>query len=110
MITDTGPLGYEDKLKTLKLTTLEDRRRRGDLIEQFKIMNDMSILDKNELFTFVKDRHNIDTRNSSQDLLVPEKVRLNVRKDFFTCRVINDWNQLPDYIRNSTTVNEFKNN
>jgi len=101
---------YEEKLEVLGMTTLEDRRKRGDQIEQYKIMSDKSVLNKTELYTFVRERHNIDTRNSSQDLLVPEKCRLNVRKDFFMCRVINDWNNLPEHVRKSTTVNEFKNN
>ena len=62
------------------MSTLTDRRERGDLLEAFKIINDMSVLDKNEFFMFVQDRHNIDTRNHSDNLLVPEKCRLNPNK------------------------------
>ena len=70
----------------------------------------MSVLDNNDFFSFVRNRHNIETRNYSENLLVPEKCRLNVRKNFFCCRVVNKWNELPDWVRNASTVNEFKNN
>jgi len=39
-----------------------------------------------------------------------EQCSLNVRKNFFSCRVVNDWNSLPNHVRMSTSVNEFKNN
>ena len=42
---------YEDRLSQLGLTTLETRRRRGDLIEAFKIMTDREKLDKNQFFS-----------------------------------------------------------
>ena len=35
--------------------------------------------------------------------------RLDVRKYFFSQRVIDEWNNLPTYIIESRTVNEFKN-
>ena len=69
----------------------------------------MSVLDKRDFFEFVRERHNIDTRNHSDDLLVPEKCRLNVRKNFFSCRVVNSWNDLPEWVRGAVSVNEFKN-
>jgi ribonucleases P/MRP protein subunit RPP40 len=34
-------LSYENRLRKLELTTLKDRRLRGDLIQMFKIMNKM---------------------------------------------------------------------
>jgi len=110
MITDQGQMSYEEKLGVLHMTTLEERRARGDQIEVFKILNDLTNLDKNEFFDFVQDRHQIDTRNHSQNLLVPQKCRLNIRRNFFSCRVVNAWNSLPEYVRSSTSVNSFKNN
>ena len=41
---------YDDRLSQLGLTTLDTRRRRGDLIEAFKIMTDSEDLDKNLFF------------------------------------------------------------
>jgi len=110
LVTDQGDARYEDKLNRVGMTTLESRRRRGDQIEAFKIINDMSVLKKTDFFQFVQDRHDIDTRSHSDNLLVPEKCRLNLRKNFFSCRTVNDWNDLPYWVRFSSSVNEFKNN
>ena len=35
--------------------------------------------------------------------------RLNVKKNFFTQRVVNDWNRLTSYIVEAPSVNAFKN-
>ena len=35
-------------------------------------------------------------------------VKLNVRKNFFSQRVVNDWNKLPETVVNSTSINMFK--
>jgi len=110
MITDQGDANYETKLANIGMTTLQARRERGDLIQVFKIMNDMSGLDKRDFFKFVQERHSKETRSYVDDRLVPEKCRLNLRKNFFSCRVVNAWNELPVEIRNSTSVNNFKNN
>ena len=98
------------RLNNLGMTTLEERRRCGDMIQTYKIINNFSGIDKDEFFNFVKDRHNIETRSVADDLLVPERCNLNVRKNFFACRVVNDWNSLPSYVRESESVNSFKNN
>jgi len=34
---------------------------------------------------------------------------LNLRKNFFTQRVVNDWNRLPSYVVEAPSVNVFKN-
>ena len=110
MITDLGDINHEQKLKTIGMTTLEERRERGDQIEVFKIINGFSGLDKNDYFNFVQERHSIETRGYCDNLLVPEKCRLNLRKNYFSCRVVNRWNSLPYHVRYSATVNQFKNN
>ena len=45
-----------------------------------------------------------------QDLKNLQKgVKLNVRKNFFSQRVVNDWNILPETVINSSSINMFKN-
>ena len=49
------------------------------------------------------------TRGNSLKLNKPRS-RLNIRQNFFSQRVINAWNQLPEFvISSSTSVNRFKN-
>ena len=41
---------YETRLKELDLTTLEQRRKRGDLIEVFKLMHGLENVDRTHFF------------------------------------------------------------
>ena len=56
-----------------------------------------------------KDRHNVNTRGASEGLFVPQQTRLDIRKYFFSNRVVNAWNDLPFEIRDASGVNAFKN-
>lgn len=49
-------LPYEDWLKSLGLTTLEDTRLRGDLIEVYKMLNGLNNIDYSQFFTL----HHVD--------------------------------------------------
>ena len=48
------------------------------------------------------------TRGDSLTLNKPRS-RLNIRQNFFRQHVINAWNQLPEFVISSTSVNGFKN-
>ena len=108
MITDTGPLSYENKLQKLNLQSLESRRLRGDLLETFKYLNGFNNVDA-QLFTFVRERHDKDTRSHANDDLVQEKTNLHIRKFFFTNRVTQAWNSLPSDVKEAKSINAFKN-
>src|SRR3989442_222067 len=42
--------------------------------------------------------------------IIKNRSRVNVRKNFFSQRVVNDWNALPVWVVDSESVNSFKNN
>ena len=64
-------LTYEHRLTQLGLTTLEQRRVRGDMIESFKILRGFNkIGDENFLKLSPRDRH-LETRGHSMKLLKP---------------------------------------
>ena len=42
--------------------------------------------------------------------IVKNRSRLNIRNNFFSQRVVNDWNALPVIVVESESVNSFKNN
>ena len=104
IIPELSNLPYHERLKRLNLTTLELRRHRGDLIETFKILKNKEGVPKERLFIM----NNSSTRGNSLKLIKP-RCRLNVRQQFFTQRIINAWNRLPENVISADTVNGFKN-
>ena len=50
MISSLKGLSYDERLVSLKLTTLETRRLRGDLIEVFKILKGIDNMDCSKFF------------------------------------------------------------
>ena len=82
LIDDIGTLQYGTRLAELNLTTLAERRIRGDLIETFKIVN--NVVDYgHDIFTLGRSGRNI----VSCGLKVS-----SFRKKFFSERVIQYWN------------------
>ena len=109
LIPSIGKLEYDERLKICKLTTLEERRRRGDVLEVFKMINGFTNIDVSSFFRFCSQRHDAATRSVTNKLLVPEKCHLDIRKYFFTNRIVKHWNELPLEIREASSVNSFKN-
>ena len=96
---------HEDRILVTGLTTLEDRRERGDLIQVFKMIKGIDKVDQNKFFKLA----NTDRTRGHNLKLVKDRSRLNVRKYFFSQRVINSWNALPASVVEAETVNSFKN-
>lgn len=86
------------------MTTLEDRRKRGDLIEMYKIIHGIENVDCDLLF---RRRNYAGLRGHSLTLEV-NRCRLNVRKYSFSNRAICLWNSLPEYIVLSPDLTAFK--
>ena len=100
---------YLERLKQLGLTTLEERRSQGDAIEVFKHVRGFLDVEKDALFKPTipeqpKTRH----QRSFMPLNVP-RANLDPRKNFFSVRGAKLWNNLPSAVRESTTINKFKN-
>ena len=95
---------YEERLKKLNLTTLEDRRHRGDVIEAFKILSGIEKVHDNFL------ELDANSRTPGHTLkLKKRRDRTQKRAMFFTARIINKWNELPDWVVQAKTVSTFKN-
>jgi len=41
--------------------------------------------------------------------IAKQRTRLDLRKHFFSQRVVNEWNSLPQHVIEASTVNMFKN-
>ena len=96
---------YEERLKELKLWSLEERRNRSDLIEIFKMVKGYSTVPWSIFFA----RNRNCTRGHDWKL-VKKYSRGLTRHHFFSQRVINRWNRLDQEAINSTSVNAFKMN
>jgi hypothetical protein len=94
MVPNLGNLSYEERLRELGLTTLEDRRIRGDLIEMFKIIKGLECVNTS---IFFKLRSYPGLRGHQLSLDV-NRCRLNVRKYSFSNRSLCLWNSLPSYV------------
>ena len=98
-------LAYEERLKHLGLTTLEQRRLRGDLILTYKLLTNRMEIDASQFFQLRTQTHN--TRGHRLKLYVPG-VRTNIRKNSFSQRVLEHWNGLPAEVVDAESVNAFK--
>ena len=52
MISNKRGADYEETLKNIGLTTLTERRERGDMITTYRSMKGFNRVDKNDWFTF----------------------------------------------------------
>ena len=105
MIKGFRNLSYKDRLDELDLLTLEDRYIRGDLIQVFKLIKGIDKLDYNKFFQLAD---NSKTRGHRYKI-VKQRCRLELRRNFFSNRVIDSWNKLPADVVDAVSLNSFKN-
>ena len=97
---------YNDRLVWLQLPSMELRCIRKDLITCYKIMHGHVAL---ELSDFVALSNNSRTRGHNFKVL-KKQFCLDVSKYFFSNRVIDMWNNLPEACVSSQTIINFKRN
>ena len=85
-------------------TWKQKRRERGDLIQTYRIMNN---IDKINPETFFQRARYTSTRGHNQKF-DKSRSRLDVRKFFFSQRVVEPWNKLPESAINAPTLLCFK--
>lgn len=100
---------YEERLKELNLSTLEERRVRYDMVETFKILNGFNDVNSDTWFRKVGAEPARETRLTSYHKnLVGSRSRLDIRQNFFSQRVVNSWNNIPTDIKESHNPSIFK--
>jgi len=98
-------LPYTDRLRELNLWSLEERRNRADLIEVYRICHGLSGIQRDDLFELV-----VDSRTRGHSLKLKKfRCRLDLRKYFFSERVVDRWNLLDDETVKAVSLNSFKN-
>ena len=106
MVMELRGLEYPERLKIMGLTDLEMRRKRGDLIQLFKIAKGLEEVDLGA------DIGRGELRNSSISHSYQIEKELsrgcNLRGKFLPNRTATTWNLLPPYVVNAEKVDVFK--
>jgi len=76
------------------------------LIEVFKILTGKERIDPGTFFQLAD--VTIGLRGHSMKSFKP-RCRTTVRQHFFSLRIVNEWNKLPQTVNETTSVNAFKN-
>ena len=95
---------YGDRLRALGLYSVQGRLLRADLIQYWKIFNDVSCI-KPE--TFFASPPRVGTRGHRFKIHVPH-ISLDVRKRSFSNRSVPIWNSLPENVVTAPTLASFK--
>ena len=104
MIPGLKKLDYNCRLETLGIWSLEERRNRADIIEVYKILKGLTTTIPQSLFELSNESR---TRGHSLKL-AKHRCNSDLRRFFFSERVIERWNKLTQLEIDAKSVNAFK--
>lgn len=100
---------YPERLKFFDLTTLETRRKRGDLIQFYKFVHGLEDIKwVNELRHLNMDGYTGPTLRRHKYHFYRESKACSAREEYFVNRVIPLWNGLPEDVVDATSLDSFK--
>jgi len=99
---------YEERIQELGLPSLEERRHQADMAMAHKILHGRGQLDHTVWFEKAGNGPRA-TRSAADPLsLRIMHGRLEVRRNFFSERVINAWNKIPANVKNILKTDSFR--
>ena len=113
MVTNFKGRTYEEKLAEAGMVTLEARRQRGDLLQAYRVLSGVDDVDPGRWFNMAQTRGDAAATRHTAGVLNVERGegwnRQDVRRNFWSQRVIEPWNGLPKEVKQAESVNVFKN-
>ena len=104
LVVSLKKLSYEERLRKLNLPTLKFRRLRGDMIEVYKIVTGKYGKNNNLELKL----SNLKYTKGNQYKLYQNQSKFDIRKYFFSNRVVEIWNSLPNYVVEVNSIILFK--
>ena len=95
---------YGERLQSLDLFSVKGRLLRADLIKCWKIFHGASAIQPADLWVTNNESR---TRGHRYKIKVTRN-QVDARARFFSCRIVQDWNSLPDGVVGSNSLSEFK--
>jgi hypothetical protein len=90
----------------VELETLEERHEVQDMAQAYKMIQGKEKL-KSEIFIHVDGGR---MRQDADELNLKQKpARLDVRRNFFSQRIVKKWNEIPGEVKRAKNVTSFKN-
>ena len=103
LIPDLSNLPYEERLTKLDMPSLQYRRLRGDMIEVYKIVHGFYGVSVDVL-----PRETATLTRGHTFKLKKRYCRTATRQAFFSYRVVDAWNSLPNFVVTAPSINSFK--
>ena len=104
LLPNISHLSYPERLAVLSLPTLACRHIRGDMIVTFKIDNNIYV---SRVTNFLSKSSFSTTRGHNFKLFV-QHANFNIRKLFFSIRIVDIWNRLPSSVVSASNVMCFE--
>ena len=98
---------YKDRIEKLNLESLEVRRIKQDLIFLYKILHNYVDIDFDKYFQ-INHFSCFRLRRYQFQIKRQNIAKTAVRNSFFTYRVTRYWNELPENVANSPTLETFR--
>ena len=104
LVSGNCSLTYSQRLELFHLDSLELRRLKADLIETYKIVYGIEDIRFDDFFRFAP---HSGTRSNGLKLAVT-LCKTDIRKHFFSNRVVSLWNAMPSYVVTAYSLSHFK--
>jgi hypothetical protein len=111
LVSGLKTLTYTDQLTKLNMSTIAQRRTRGDLIQLHKILSGKNIIAWNRPLNKAERRASLGPCQNTRQVvrLIQEKSNLTQRTSSFRNRIVSSWNSLPAAVQSASSTNAFKN-